>query len=485
MLIQNKQHFCILILVIIISLLFHSSLYFIINVNQYNFYDTDTWYSIRQIDRQTHGENIEYDSMLNYPEGRSIDWGIALPIFYSLFVNKYDSTLEIFNKVGFLPPILSALFVLLIYFLVSKLFSETVGFYSSILLSIGTGIYFQNCLFGVIDHHLLESILFAIMILCFLLMIKEKLILWSIPIFISGTILFFTSVLWVFFYGVFVLCLMILFLYKFWNIWCISIIIPIVISVAFYVKDTYWFRLLYWVEPISEIANSDILLLIIRFNILIPILLCSIILYIKFLKKEFTITCLLLISFILAILTCRFTRMEYLLTPFILILSAYFIDKFFTNKISTIIILVFLIISSVVGGIIIMDLAKTANDNSEWNGALSYIRDQEEGLVLSWWDYGHWIVAVSGQPPFADPFQARVVEAAKIFTGKNDLELSKYRYIIVTKNDYKFYDAMVWYSKSPVPYENSYLKKLICEETNDKLVFKNALIRIYDVWSNH
>ena len=482
--IQNKKHLYILFLILFGSLLFHSSLYFIINVNQYNFYDTDTWYSIRQIDRQTHGENIEYDSMLNYPEGRSIDWGIALPIFYSLFVNKYDSTLEIFNKVGFLPPILSALFVLLIYFLVSKLFSETVGFYSSILLSIGTGIYFQNCLFGVIDHHLLESVLFTITILCFLLLVKEKSPLWAIPIFISVVILFFTSVLWIFFCGILIICIIILFLYYCFLNRIVILTSTLIITVGIlYVKDTQWFSLLWWVEPISEVATSDLIILIFRFNILIPLFILGVILY-AISKKEFSTTCLLLISFILMILTYRFTRMEYLLTPFVLILSAYFIDKFLTKqspKISYIIISTFLIFSIIIGSVVIYDFVETANNNTGWNDALLYLQEQEQGGVLSWWDYGHWIVAVSSQPPLTDPFQDHVMDAAKIFTGEIKPELQNYKYIIITKNDYKFYDAMLWYSKSEVAYENSYLKKIICGETNDELIFNNTLIRIYKI----
>jgi asparagine N-glycosylation enzyme membrane subunit Stt3 len=487
---NNNNHLCLLFVILIGSVAFHCSLYYILNTTQYNFYDTDSWYTVRQIDRFVHGEDIQFDKLLDYPEGRTINWGVALPISYSFFVNKDDSTLTIFNKGGFLPPILSGIFVLLIYYLVTKLFSETIGFYSAILISVGTGIYFQNCLFGMIDHHLLESVLFTVMILCFLIAIKEKSDWWILPILISGIILFFTSVLWVFFYGIIGACVTLVFLLYVWKrnpifgkLFLVSIMVIGVIFI-WYFKYTYWLSLLLsWMDPITEVAFSDPTLLLIRFNILIPIFLLGI-LYIILTKKELPTLVLLLVSGVLVLLMLRFTRMECILTPIFLILSAYFIDKFFTKRapeISTMIILSFLIFSIFFGTIIISGFAKTADNNSEWNSALLYLQEQNRGVVLSWWDYGHWIVAVSGQPPFTDPFQDNVIDAAKIFTNDTAPETAKYRYIIVTKNDYKFYDAMVWYSKSEVPYERSYLKKLIDGNVKNELVFKNTLIQIYRI----
>lgn len=488
--IENKNHFLLLLLVLVISFVFHCSLYFILDTSQYNFYDTDTWYSVRQIDRLTHGEDIQYDTLLNYPTGRSIDWGISLPVIGSFIVEKTDTPLDIFNKVGFLSPVLSLLFAIVVYFLVLRLFSENVGIYSAIMISVGTGIFFQNCLFGIIDHHLLESIFFTILILCLLLVIKKRILLWIFPALACGIVLYFTSVLWVLYYSVTGICIGVFVLCYIWsrnkNI-ASYLIILLGISCVFcfwYFIDSYWISRLGWYEPIAEMSFSNPLLFLIRFNILLLPLIVGISIFILS-KKETMELSFILVVFTLFVLVLRFTRVEYAFVPLVIILSSYYLDKYFSLKMARILISVFLVFSFVIGGIVISNLAANAKDNTGWNGALTFLQHQDRGVVLSWWDYGHWIVAVSNQPPFTDPFQDNARIAASVFTGDPILGSARVKdhlikYVVVTKNDERFYDSMVWYSGSSVSYDKSYLRELVEEnEFRDKLVFENTLVRIY------
>ena len=479
------KQYHILIIFLALSFLIHASPYFLLPTNQYNFYDTDSWYSVRQIDRISHGENYRYDELLKYPTGREIDWGITLPIIGSLLVNPNDSTMDIFNKVGFLPPILSLLFAIVMYFLVSRLFTPTVGLYTAILLSIGTGIFFQNCVFGIIDHHPIESILFSISIVSILLLVKEKNIGWGIVTVAASIILLSTSTVWTLYWCLIFICALIFIMDYVWNKNKIATVAVISIvatgAYIFYIiLNARWTTLWNWIEPISEISYSDPLLLIARFNILFIPLFVGLSIFVVSTKKIEEVA-LIVITALLFILTIRFTRMEYILFPLMIILSAYYIDKHFTMKNAKIMLCAFVIISVVLGGIVISGMVDNSDNNQDWNAGLEYLRNQPTGIVLSWWDYGHWIVAVSEQPPFANPFQDNARVAAKIFlSGRNKELLKKYdiKYVVVTKDDSQFYGAMKWYYEDGVDYEDSYLKYLIEDGVP---VFEKGKIRIFKV----
>jgi hypothetical protein len=236
------------------------------------------------------------------------------------------------------------------------------------------------------------------------------------------------------------------------------------------------------VEPISEISYSDPLLFIIRFNILIVPVFFGLGVFI-FSAKKIEETILVIVTVLLFILTIRFTRGEYILYPILIILSAYYINKYFSIKTAKIILLIFLFISIILGSIVVSGMIDSSNNNVGWNGGIKYLQHQPNGVILSWWDYGHWIVAASGKPPFTDPFQGNVILASNIFTSNNIPNLDGISYIIVTKNDEKFYDAMLWYSNSNVSYGNSFLKKLMVGNISG-LVYDNGFLKIYDVGNN-
>jgi asparagine N-glycosylation enzyme membrane subunit Stt3 len=474
----NRRYIIALFLIAAFSFLFHSSIYFILDTSRYNFYDTDTWYTVHEIDRLTHGENIDFDPLMNYPDGRAIDWGSFVPCFYSLFATQNDTPLDIFNKIGWIPPILSTLFIVVIYLLVSILFSQRVGLYSAAILSIIAGGFFNNSLFGIIDHHLIECIITTIGILCILIAFKKSEIIWILPIIPSAAILYFTSTLYMMYLGLWSLCLAICIIYT--NKYKIPIV-TIAALVAFLVlNNSHWFYLWFnYIGPISEMAPMDIMTFVIRYNILIPVIILGILLVSEYKSERETFALLVVFSCVL-LCAFRFVRVGYILTPMFSILSAYYIDKFLSEKSMKCVMCGFFLISFVSGASLIYELQQTAHNNDDWNEALDYLKSQNQGLALSWWDYGHWIVAVANQPPYTNPFQDRVIAAAKIFTSDTKPNLSGISYIVVTDGDQKFYDAMLWYSKSNVTYNNSYLNKLI-DERGDALVFKRGSVKIYQV----
>ena len=87
--------------------------------------------------------------------------------------------------------------------------------------------------------------------------------------------------------------------------------------------------------------------------------------------------------------------------------------------------------------------------SDDWYNALTWLKDntpatsyyldptkKPEYSVLSWWDYGNWIIYVAKRPVVCNNFQAGAIDAAKFFTAKNEeqaLKIAKkrkVRYII-------------------------------------------------------
>jgi len=470
---------------LIFSFLFHSSLFFILDKNAPNLYDTDTWYSVRQIQTLGDGGDISQDKLLMYPEGRGINWGNLLPYLLVPFSNNEDTPLQTFNRFAWFAPILSAIFTIVIFLMVSRLYGERVGLYSSLPISIGSWIYLQNCLYGIIDHHLLESVFFTVAILALLLLIKERGLDWGVLFVLSALMLYFTSTLWTLYFCVISIVIVISILYHLWmwNRTVTLLCLPLTIIIPGYIFFTYFYgrfsSLLSWSEPISEIAHTSPLTLLLQYNIL----LLPIIIGILKVRKSLDELILIVVSTIFLILTIQFTRMGYMLFPMVMILSAYYIDKIIPKKYKLWIVLVFAITAIIFGAVTIIEFANTSKDNQDYGNALQYLLTQPQGLVLSWWNSGHWIVAISNQPPFTDPFQDRLLEASTIFTANKSQGLALLKrydihYILVSEDDNRYYDTMVWYSKSKTPYNDSYLKEII---SNESYSFKNGKIKIFNV----
>jgi len=64
--------------------------------------------------------------------------------------------------------------------------------------------------------------------------------------------------------------------------------------------------------------------------------------------------------------------------------------------------------------------------------------------VLSWWDYGHWIIEVAHRVPVSNPFQQGAVEAAKFFVNGKEIDGVKYVIIDQEMVEGKFNAMLFW-----------------------------------------
>lgn len=483
--VNNRQLFFAFSGILVCSFILHSILFVGFDSAKYNLYDTDTWYNLWEIRVLGGGGDISRDELLMYPEGRVVDWGCLLPYLLVPFADG-DTPLQGFNRFVWFAPVAAALFVIAVYLLVSRIYEDTTGLYSGILLSVGTGAYFTNCLYGIIDHHILEAIFFTIAILSILLIIREKWLIWRVLLVLCMVLLYFTSTLWTLYFCIIFLVIGIAIINSLWekHRYITSLFIVTASISAAYLFLTYlygrFFSLLNWMEPIAEISYTSPVTLIVQYNILvIPIIIgISYSMTSRFKIEELI---LIVVSGIFFCLTIRFSRMGYILFPFVVILAAYYIDRGISKKYKMVLVAGFTILAILSGVVTVAYFAEIAAGNQGWGDSLEYLGQQPQGLVLSWWDYGHWIITISGQPPFTDPFQDRVIEAATIFTANRSQApelLKKYdiHYIAVSEDDSRFYDAMVWYSKSTTSYENSYLQELI---SNESYAYKNGKVRVF------
>jgi len=445
------------IVILALGCVMHLSLLATSNFSNYNLYDTDTWCFV---------------------------W-----MYSQLF---HLSSLSTFNILAFFPPILSALFAVSIYYLIARLYNKTVGFYAGIMFAISPGLLYLNSMFGMIDHHLIQVVFFTLSIVCLLLLYKERNVWWTIPIIIFLTGIRFTSpVLDEVYYGLFIVCAIIcvvrylitLRYYKTAFLVFMAVIasgVCLVQPLNIIPRATNWIS---WVEPILEIQPSEPIIFLIKFNILLFVIILGVASFYHS-DKDAPEIILIFLTVVLFLTTLLFVRMEYLFATPLMILSAYYIDKYFTRNISHAIIAIFLIISILFGCVITAEMMRTEIKNEAWDGALKFISKEPNGLVLSRGDYGYWIKNAN-QTEFDNSAWVNTVIGGKIFTSSNITAakemITKHgiSYIIVTERDMRYYEAQQFYAKSTTEYNVSMLSKLIRGTSGYDAIYSKDGITIY------
>lgn len=466
---MDAKHLFVLMLVISASFLIHISPVFFLPQNQYNFYDTDSWHFIEEVSAGSSGD--------------------AFPRFVMLFTGASQTPLDIFNTVGYLPPILSLLFTLVIYFMVSRLFNEQTGFYAAVMMAVGAGVFSRYVMFGFIDHHQLQSILFIVCILSALLITRGER--WCIPAILSGVALFFVSpVVWIMYYAIIVgvSWIVVLGFIKSKNQ---KLLLPYFVATAIsacviinYVLSEGMLNLWNWTEPINELASPDVFFLLASYNVLIIPVIIGLVLFL-FRKFSAVETALVAASIVAFALTLKFVRMELILFPLVVILAAFYLDKIFkmdtsvfSKRVGWVIICIFIVASAEFGCLTAFDVVTTSQYNERFNGAIQFLGEQPPGMVLSFWNYGHWL-RLSGQPIYSDPNQWNATEMAQVLSDKI-FPAEPISYILVTDDDQMLYPAIQYYSGSKTPYEDSYLFSLI-NGNETGLVYNTSGIKIYRI----
>jgi len=73
-----------------------------------------------------------------------------------------------------------------------------------------------------------------------------------------------------------------------------------------------------------------------------------------------------------------------------------------------------------------------------------YVAGEPGYGVLSWWDYGHWIIEVAHRVPVSNPFQQGAVEAAKFFVKGKEIDGVKYVIVDQEMVEEKFNAMLFW-----------------------------------------
>ena len=72
--------------------------------------------------------------------------------------------------------------------------------------------------------------------------------------------------------------------------------------------------------------------------------------------------------------------------------------------------------------------------------------NKPEYAIMSWWDYGNWIVYIAERPVVCNNFQAGAIDAAKFFTAQAEedaIKIAKKRGVkyIITDDEMKLHDG--------------------------------------------
>ncbi|MFA5268155.1 MAG: oligosaccharyl transferase, archaeosortase A system-associated [Methanoregula sp.] len=135
-------------------------------------YDTDTWYNLRQIEVMVHNfpQYNWFDPMTAYPTGKMIDWGPGLPFIAAVFciITGAQSQAGIVAAAGFVPPLMAALMVPVMYYLGLKIGDWKTGITAAGLISVTSFLYFTFSSYGMVDHHMAEVLFSTLVILVYL-----------------------------------------------------------------------------------------------------------------------------------------------------------------------------------------------------------------------------------------------------------------------------------------------------------------------------
>ena len=137
------------------------------------FRDTDPWYHMRLADNVVVNfpHLLLFDQYLAYPNGSPTGFYPVL----SWFVGLTGRLGMDYEKVGaFLPPVLGAFSVVLVYFLGKKLFGRSIGFFAAVLAMVLPGEFFHRTLLGHTDHHALEVFLMLLTLTFLVHFLEDK-----------------------------------------------------------------------------------------------------------------------------------------------------------------------------------------------------------------------------------------------------------------------------------------------------------------------
>jgi len=173
-------------------------------------YDTDSWYTLRQIEVMVRDfpQYNWFDPMTAYPTGKLVDWGPLYPFIAATLCLITGATTRsaIIFTAGWVAPIMAMIMVPVMYYLGKRIRDGNTGIIAAGLMSVVSVQYFTFSSYGWVDHHIGEvlfSTLFFLGYISTLLYVKtypvnvkeRKSLLYPLVFSIITGILFFLALL--------------------------------------------------------------------------------------------------------------------------------------------------------------------------------------------------------------------------------------------------------------------------------------------------
>jgi dolichyl-diphosphooligosaccharide--protein glycosyltransferase len=137
------------------------------------FQDNDAWHHVRGVDHLLHNfpHHMSFDPYAMYPGGAIAAFGplhdyLVAAVAWVAGLGSPSTTL-METIAAWFPAVLAALIPVPVYFVGRLLFSGSAGLLAAALVAVLPGHFLQVTSLGVTDHHVLESFLYALLLLCF------------------------------------------------------------------------------------------------------------------------------------------------------------------------------------------------------------------------------------------------------------------------------------------------------------------------------
>ncbi len=137
-----------------------------------NVLGADPWYNIRQIEFMLadYPRYAWFDPMTAYPHGKAVAWGPLFPFIAATacILAGASTHPEIVAVASWVPPILAAAMVPVMYELGRRVSSWKVGLIAAGLITVASQTYFYRSLYGFVDHHVAEVLFGALFCLAYI-----------------------------------------------------------------------------------------------------------------------------------------------------------------------------------------------------------------------------------------------------------------------------------------------------------------------------
>ena len=135
-------------------------------------YDTDGWYTLRQIEVMVHQfpQYNWFDPMTAFPTGKFIDWGPLYPFIAAVLCLITGATFQaaIVSAAGWVSPIMAALMVPVVYYVGKTIRDWQTGIVAAGLVAVVSYHYFFLSWYGLISHHIAEVFISTIFLLLYI-----------------------------------------------------------------------------------------------------------------------------------------------------------------------------------------------------------------------------------------------------------------------------------------------------------------------------